>query len=103
MLPERNTEIKEVVVNTFLQGINLNKCSGPGGIDDRTLTFCADQLSGVLGHFYQASICRYFISCLCNISTIIPVLKPGCTDIACDENSAKDCEVIHSLCSSADA
>ena len=35
-----------------------------------------------------------FISCLCNISTIIPVLKPGCTDIACDENSAKDCEVI---------
>ena len=59
---EGNIVIKEEVVNRLLKGININKCSGPDRIDGRTLKFCADQLSGVLQHLFQASIDQHSVT-----------------------------------------
>ena len=62
-------------MNRLLKGININKCSGPDGINGRTLKFCANQLSGVLRHLLQASIDQHSVSSLWKMSTIIPVQK----------------------------
>ena len=61
--PDRNIVIEEEFVNRLLTGINvnMNKCAGPDGIDGRTLKFCADQLSGVLRHLFQACIDQHFV------------------------------------------
>ena len=59
---EGNIVIKEEVVNRLLKGININKCSGPDRIYGRTFKFCADQLSGVLRHLFQASIDQHSVT-----------------------------------------
>ena len=73
--PQRNVIIQEEFVNRLLKRINVNKSPGPDGIDGRTLKFCADQLSGVLQHLFQASIDQHVVPSLWKMSTVIPVPK----------------------------
>ena len=73
--PQRNIIIQEEFVNRLLKSINVNKSPGPDGIDGRTLKFCADQLSGVLQHLFQASIDQHMVPSLWKMSTVIPVPK----------------------------
>ena len=62
-------------MNRLLKGLNVNKCSGPDGIDERMFKFCADQLSGVLRYLFQASIDQHSVPSFRKMSTIITVQK----------------------------
>ena len=88
--------------------INVNKCSGPDAIGGRTWKFCADQLSGVLGHLVQSSIDQHFVPSLWKMSTVIPVpkrsapkqlndLRPFAPTSLVMETLQKDRDVSHSF------
>ncbi|XP_071959468.1 uncharacterized protein [Antedon mediterranea] len=67
--------ISEDRVRTLLRNINLNKSSGPDGIEGRTLKSCADQLSGVLRYLFQTSINQCVVPNLWKESIIKPIPK----------------------------
>ncbi|XP_071948767.1 uncharacterized protein [Antedon mediterranea] len=67
--------ISEDHVRTLLRNINVNKSSGPDGIEGRTLKSCADQLSGVLRYLFQTSINQCVVPNLWKESIIKPIPK----------------------------
>ena len=65
---------QERVLRLF-KHIGVDKCPDPNGICDRTLRFCAEQLSGVFQCLLQTSIDTCTIPDIWTLSTVIPIPK----------------------------
>ena len=60
-------------LTNYLKRVNINKSPGPAGMRGRTLTFCADQLSGVFQQLFQTSLDTAITPTAWTTCTVIPV------------------------------
>ncbi|KAK0146518.1 Interleukin-8 [Merluccius polli] len=62
-------------VKRQLERLHQRKSAGPDGISPRILKTCASQLSPVLGHLYNLSLCQENVPLLWKTSCLVPVPK----------------------------
>ena len=73
--PENNIIVDEDNVARLFKKININKSSGPDGINGRTLKFCASELAGVFQHLFQSSLDSCQIPVIWKTSKVVPLPK----------------------------